>query len=87
MQAPRLTKITVNMGLGEAITNPKILDSGVEDLAAITGQKPVVTKSAKAIAAFKLQGWAEDRRDGDAAPRQHVRIPRSPHHVRPAARA
>jgi large subunit ribosomal protein L5 len=56
MQAPRIQKITVNMGLGEAITNPKILDSGVEDLAAITGQKPVVTKSAKAIAAFKLKG-------------------------------
>jgi large subunit ribosomal protein L5 len=56
MEAPRLTKITVNMGLGEAITNPKILDSGVEDLAAITGQKPVITKSAKAIAAFKLKG-------------------------------
>ena len=56
MEAPRMTKITVNMGLGEAITNPKILDSGVEDLAALTGQKPVVTKSAKAIAAFKLKG-------------------------------
>jgi large subunit ribosomal protein L5 len=56
MQAPRITKITVNMGLGEAITNPKILDTGVEDLTAITGQKPVVTKSAKAIAAFKLRG-------------------------------
>jgi large subunit ribosomal protein L5 len=56
MQAPRMKKITVNMGLGEAISNPKILDSAVEDLAAITGQKPVVTKSAKAIAAFKLKG-------------------------------
>jgi large subunit ribosomal protein L5 len=56
MQAPRMQKITVNMGLGEAITNPKILDSSVADLAAITGQKPVVTKSAKAIAAFKLKG-------------------------------
>jgi large subunit ribosomal protein L5 len=56
MQAPRMTKITINMGLGEAITNPKILDSAVEDLTAITGQKPVVTKSAKAIAAFKLKG-------------------------------
>ncbi len=56
MQAPRVQKITVNMGLGEAITNPKILDSAVEDLAAITGQRPVVTKSAKAIAAFKLKG-------------------------------
>jgi len=56
MEAPRITKITINMGLGEAITNPKILDTGVEDLTAITGQKPVVTKSAKAIAAFKLRG-------------------------------
>jgi large subunit ribosomal protein L5 len=56
MQVPRITKITINMGLGEAITNPKILDTGVEDLTAITGQKPVVTKSAKAIAAFKLRG-------------------------------
>jgi len=56
MQAPRLVKITVNMGLGEAITNPKILDAGVDDLALITGQKPIVTKSKKAIAAFKLKG-------------------------------
>jgi large subunit ribosomal protein L5 len=56
MQAPRMTKITINMGLGEAITNPKILDTAVEDLTAITGQKPVVTKSSKAIAAFKLRG-------------------------------
>jgi large subunit ribosomal protein L5 len=44
------------MGLGEAITNPKILDTAVEDLTALTGQKPVVTKSSKAIAAFKLRG-------------------------------
>ncbi len=56
MQAPRMVKITINMGLGEAIANPKILDSGAEDLALITGQKPVITKSKKAIAAFKLKG-------------------------------
>ncbi len=55
MQAPRIRKVTINMGLGEAITNPKILDSAVEDLAAITGQRPVVTKSGKAIANFKLK--------------------------------
>jgi large subunit ribosomal protein L5 len=55
MEAPRMVKITVNMGLGEAITNPKILDAGVEDLSLITGQKPIVTKSKKAIAAFKLK--------------------------------
>ncbi len=56
MQCPKITKITINMGLGESITNPKILDTGVDDLTALTGQKPVITKSAKAIAAFKLRG-------------------------------
>jgi large subunit ribosomal protein L5 len=55
MQAPRLTRITINMGLGEAVTNPKILDSAVEELAAITGQRPVVTKAKKSIAVFKLR--------------------------------
>jgi large subunit ribosomal protein L5 len=55
MQAPRLDKIVVNMGLGEAINNGKIIDASVEQLAAITGQKPVVTKSRKSIANFKLR--------------------------------
>jgi large subunit ribosomal protein L5 len=55
MAAPRLSKIVLNMGLGEAAQNPKLLDSAVEELAAITGQKPVVTRSKKAIANFKLR--------------------------------
>jgi large subunit ribosomal protein L5 len=55
MQVPRLRKITLNMGLGEAVANPKILDSAVEELRAIAGQSPVVTKSKKAIANFKLR--------------------------------
>jgi large subunit ribosomal protein L5 len=55
MQVPRLSKITVNMGLGAAIANPKIIDSAVEELRAITGQKPVVTRAKKAIATFKLR--------------------------------
>jgi len=55
MQAPKLEKIVVNMGLGEAINNGKIIDASVEQLAAITGQKPVVTKSRKSIANFKLR--------------------------------
>ncbi len=55
MQAPRLEKVVVNMGLGEAINNGKILDACVEQLAAITGQKPVVTKARKSIANFKLR--------------------------------
>src|SRR5450432_4200605 len=55
MQVPRLTKITINMGIGEAVTNPKLLDTAVEELSAITGQKPVVTKAKKSIAVFKLR--------------------------------
>lgn len=55
MQAPKLTKITVNMGLGEAVSNPKLLETAVEELALITGQQPVVTKAKKSIAVFKLR--------------------------------
>jgi large subunit ribosomal protein L5 len=55
MQSPKLEKIVVNMGLGEAINNGKIIDASVEQLASITGQKPVVTKSRKSIANFKLR--------------------------------
>jgi len=54
-EVPRLTKIVVNMGVGEAIQNSKILDSAVSELALITGQKPLVTKSKKSIANFKLR--------------------------------
>jgi large subunit ribosomal protein L5 len=55
MQAPKLTRITINMGLGEAVTNPKLLDSAVDELGAITGQRPVVTRAKKSIAVFKLR--------------------------------
>ena len=55
MQVPRLHKIVVNIGLGEAIQNPKALDSASEDVAAITGQKPVITRSKRSIANFKLR--------------------------------
>ena len=55
MEAPRLMKITINMGLGEAVTNPKVLDTAVENLGAITGQRPVVTRAKKSIAVFKLR--------------------------------
>src|SRR5205085_9726590 len=55
MQVPRIVKISVNMGLGEAVANPKILDVAAEELRAITGQAPVVTKAKKAIANFKLR--------------------------------
>ena len=55
MAVPKMVKINVNMGLGEAIANAKILDVAAEELAAITGQHPVVTKAKKSIAAFKLR--------------------------------
>lgn len=55
MQIPKLEKIVVNIGLGEAKENAKALDSAVEDLAAITGQKPVITKAKKSVAAFKVR--------------------------------
>jgi large subunit ribosomal protein L5 len=54
-EVPRLEKIVINMGLGAAVTNPKIVDAAVEELRAITGQKPIVTRSKKAIASFKLR--------------------------------
>jgi large subunit ribosomal protein L5 len=55
MEVPKLEKIVVNMGLGEAIQNVKILDSAAQELSVITGQKPVITKSKKSIAQFKLR--------------------------------
>ncbi|HTQ07567.1 MAG TPA: 50S ribosomal protein L5 [Polyangiaceae bacterium] len=55
MQVPRLQKIVVNMGLGEAVSNPKLVDAAVAELISITGQKPVVTRAKKAIATFKLR--------------------------------
>lgn len=55
MQVPKLEKIVINMGLGEAIQNIKILDSAMEEIAAITGQRPAVTKAKRAIAQFKLR--------------------------------
>jgi len=55
MQVPRLDKIVVNIGMGEAIQNAKVLDVAVEELARISGQKPVVTRARKAIANFKLR--------------------------------
>lgn len=58
MQVPRITKITLNMGLGEAVGNKKVLESASEELARITGQKPIITKARKSVANFKIRdGW------------------------------
>jgi large subunit ribosomal protein L5 len=55
MQVPRLEKIVVNVGLGEALQNAKALDAAVQDIATITGQRPIVTRARKSIASFKLR--------------------------------
>jgi len=55
MEVPKLTKIVLNMGLGEAVQNPKILDGAVEELTRIAGQKAVITRAKKSIATFKLR--------------------------------
>ena len=54
-EVPKLDKIVVNMGVGEAVTDSKIINKAIEDLSLITGQKPVVTKAKKSIAGFKLR--------------------------------
>ena len=58
MEVPRLTKITLNMGVGEAVGDRKIMENAVEDMTRIAGQKPVVTKARKSVAGFKVrEGW------------------------------
>ena len=58
MQVPRIVKITLNMGVGEAVGDRKVLDSAVGDMTQIAGQKPVITRARKSIAGFKIrQGW------------------------------
>ncbi|MDP7523409.1 MAG: 50S ribosomal protein L5 [Arenicellales bacterium] len=58
MQVPRITKITLNMGVGEAITDKKVMQAAVDEMTRIAGQKPVVTKARKSVAAFKIrEGW------------------------------
>jgi len=58
MQVPKLVKVTLNMGVGEAATNKKILENAVADMAKVSGQKPIVTKSRVSVASFKIRdGW------------------------------
>src|SRR3546814_20470180 len=64
MQVPRLSKITLNMGVGEAATNKKVLENAVADMAKVSGQKPIVTKSRVSVASFKIRDRSEARRVG-----------------------
>jgi large subunit ribosomal protein L5 len=72
MAVPHLHKIVVNMGVGEATQNAKILDPAVNELGQITGQKPVVTRAKKSIAAFKVREGMPIGCNGDIARRPHV---------------
>ncbi len=74
MAVPHLHKIVINMGMGEATQNAKLMDPAVNELGQITGQKPVTTRAKKSIAAFKVREGHANRRDGYAARRPHVRI-------------
>jgi large subunit ribosomal protein L5 len=71
MQVPRISKVVINMGLGEAIQNPKLIDNAVAQIGAITGQRPVVTKARKSIATFKLR---QDMRIGAAVTLRGARM-------------
>ncbi|NJI15128.1 50S ribosomal protein L5, partial [Staphylococcus agnetis] len=55
MEVPKIDKIVVNMGVGDAVQNSKVLDTAVEELTAITGQKPLITKAKKSVATFRLR--------------------------------
>jgi large subunit ribosomal protein L5 len=82
MQIPRIEKVSVSAGVGEAITNKNLLESAVKELAMITGQQPVKTKARKSISNFKLR---EDRCKGNAPRGQNVGVSRSAYEYRPAA--
>ena len=74
MQVPRITKITLNMGVGEAVNDKKLVDNAVGDLTKIAGQKPAITRTRKAIATSRFAKtcpWLH----GDPARRTHVRLP------------
>ena len=87
MAVPKIEKITVNIGMGEATQNAKLMDGAVNELTQIAGQKPVITKATKSIAAVQAARRPVDRLHGDAARRPHVRIFRPAGERGAAARA
>ena len=87
MAIPRLEKIVLNMGLGEAVANPKMLDGAVEELSAIAGQRAVVTKAKKSIATYKLRTGMPIGARVTLRGRPDVGVPRPADQHRAAARA
>jgi hypothetical protein len=78
MEVPRVTKITLNMGVGEAVGDKKVLESAVADMQKIAGQKPVVTKSRKVDCGLQDPRRLADWMQGHVARRTHVRVFRAP---------
>ena len=72
LQLPRLEKIIVNMGVGEAVTDSKKIDGAVADLTAITGQKPIVVRARRSVATFKLREGMAYWREGDSQAAAYV---------------
>ena len=75
MEVPTLKKIVINMGVGDAVADPKALDGAVADLMAITGQRPVVTRAKKSVAAFKIRTGMRIGAKGYVARRANVPFP------------
>ena len=75
-QIPKIQKVSLNMGLGEALQNPKVIEEASKQMALIAGQKPVVTRAKKSIAAFKLREKGGDRLYGDIKASKYVEFPR-----------
>jgi hypothetical protein len=84
MQVPRLSKIVLNIGLGEALTNAKALDAATNDLGIITGQKPIVTRARRSIAQFRVRTNNPIGAKVTLRGRAHVGLPRAPDRTRPA---
>ena len=80
MQAPKLEKIILNMGVGEGVTDNKKIGAAVQDMTLIAGQKPIITKARKSIAAFKVRTGMQVGCKTDAPPREDVRVPRPADH-------
>ncbi len=76
MEVPKLEKVTINMGLGEAKENAKIMESAIEEISLITGQRPVVTRARKSIANFKVRQGMPVGAQGHPQGRKHVRFHR-----------
>ena len=87
LQVPRLDKVVINMGVGEATGDSKKPAIAADDLSKIAGQKAIVTKARKSIAGFKVREFMADRRKGHAAFGSHVRVSGPPGHHRAAARS